>query len=212
MEIDDEPMEHATLRHCVVRFYSDLALETGVYKKLGQTLFEENKALIVCEGNVRGASTHEHCHIQGYSRLSDNQFKVKAREILKPVTPSHMARPLSHKQGDVTELGFQYMCKEYPPKILYQNLIDDDEIEALADASKLLLATRKAGLGQALQALHLDARMGPAACFRGYMVTAIKYYLDQEKLTPPNLKHLVKNLLYKLAMDDPAWIFAVSEL
>jgi hypothetical protein len=212
MEIDEEFMSEATLRHCVVRFYSDKADSDGLYKQLGRALFEDNKALIVCEGNVRGSTTHEHCHIQGYSRLSDNQFKVKARELLKPVTPPQMPRPLSHKQGDVTELGFQYMCKEYPPRILYQNHIDDDEIEALSDASKLLLATRKAGLGQALQELHLDPGMGPAACYNEYYYHGYKYYEAQDKLPPQNFKHMLKGLLYKLDNCNKAWICAVGQL
>jgi len=200
-----------TLRHFTVRFYSDHADATGAYSTLGRTLFGENKALIVCEGNIRGTTTKEHCHVQGYSSLSENQLAVKAREILKPFVPTGISRPLAHKQGDVTELGFQYMCKEYPPKILYQNQIGDDEIAALADASKLLRAEKKGALGQVLRALALDPKTGLRPCYMAYTTTAIKYYKEQDKMPPPNLKAMIKNYLYELDA-DPLWIMAVFEL
>jgi len=214
MEIDEADQMPATptLRHFTVRFYSDHADATGAYSTLGRTLFGDNKALIVCEGNIRGTTTKEHCHVQGYSSLSENQLAVKAREILKPFVPTGISRPLAHKQGDVTELGFQYMCKEYPPKILYQSQICDDEIEALADASKLLRAEKKGALGQVLRALALDPGMGARPCYLAMLGVAIKYYNDQDKMPPPNLKLLVKSALYKLDSDNPSWLTTVFEL
>lgn len=211
MEID-EPMETPTLRHIVARYYSDHAEASGAYKTLGDTLFEGNKSLIVCEGNIRGTTTKEHVHIQGYSRHSDNQLMIKLREILKPFQPESIIRGYSQKQGGVTETGFQYMCKEYPPKILYQQGILDSEIEALADASALLRAAKKAGLGDALKELHLDSSDGARPCYMRYVAAGIKYYQDQGKMVPPNFKHLVKDNLYKLDPTNEAWLYSVFEL
>jgi hypothetical protein len=104
------------------------------------------------------------------------------------------------------------MCKEYPPRILYQNQFAENEIEELADASKLLRAAKKAGLGDALKELRLDPGNGALPCYNVYIASAIKYYHDQGKSWPPNLKHMVKNELCKLDSQNPAWLVQVFAL
>lgn len=213
MEIDPPAtpeMQEPRLTHAVLKYYSDRADYEGAYKRLGDALFE-GKALMTCEGNIRGTSTKEHIHCQGYTALSKNQLSVMIRQHLKEFQPESLQRPYSVRDKPVDAQGFQYMCKEYPPKVLYQRGFDDTEIESLAEKSKLLRAEKKHGLREHLKGLGLTHTMGIGPCYKEYSASAVIYYRDQGKFTPPNFRQLVQDSLYALAPHDKTWISNVLD-
>lgn len=159
------------------------------YSTMCHELYGENKHLCVLEK----IDINAHCHFQGITNLTVRQYDDKFTEL----TSTHYlrkqktnARPVRHeRQGKVDETGFQYMCKEDPPKILSKNGFSDEDIQQLHEQSAEHVAELKCGLKRKIH--ELSPGPDPEALHEKCLDTASDYYEDVDKMPPPNLQKLI---------------------
>lgn len=180
-------------RHTKVTFCSTLNV-TDICKKL----FGQNKCLAVMEK----ATTNPHIHIQGLTDMSESYYN----EQFRLMTQSHWMRhngekhnPVKHSHKDINEKGFQYMCKEGPPCVIYQQLFQPGEIEELHTLSEQHVDQIKHGLKRKLHEIDIEG-MDPSAVHAEYREKGLDYYLHEDKMPPPNFQ---KHVLWAMATKNP---------
>lgn len=181
-----------------------------------KSLFGENKCLVMME--KKGG---DHCHVQGVlSRdISDHEWKTKISPELNAL---HYRRKIEPKSNPVKkrklaadETGFQYMSKELPSSIvLYKQGISDDELQELYEKSNEYREELQAKLGEYIfKACGDELGTRTAAQLHKCMCTAaLQYYVDQDKMHPPNLKMLVRYYMMKYYWVDNRVKEYLSEL
>jgi hypothetical protein len=164
------------------------------YPYMCKKLYGDNKYLCVAEK----MSVNAHVHFQGVTNLTTREYD----DLFTELTCEHYlkrdnkkARPVRHvRAGDVDELGFQYMCKENPPNILARNQFEDEDIQALHEASEEHVQELKCGLKRKLH--ELDPEPTPQDLHRKYRMEGLAYYEASDKMPPPNFQKLVLWAMY----------------
>lgn len=148
------------------------------------------------------ATTNPHIHIQGLTDMSESYYN----EQFRLMTQSHWMRhngekhnPVKHSHKDINEKGFQYMCKEGPPCVIYQQLFQPGEIDELHTLSEQHVEQIKHGLKRKLHEIDTIS-MEPAEIHRVYKKAAARYYLSEDKMPPPNVQ---KHIYWAMMKIDP---------
>lgn len=176
-------------RHTKLRY--DPALD---YPAICHAVYGENKHLCVLEK----VDVNAHVHCQGITNLTQREYDEKFTDL----TANHYlrkqktnARPVRHeRQGKVDETGFQYMCKEDPPKVLSKNGFSDEDIRALHEQSEEHVAELKCGLKRKLH--ELSPESSPQEMHLQYQEEGLAYYESIDKMPPPNYQKLVLWAMY----------------
>lgn len=98
--------------------------------------------------------------------------------------------PVKHSKKEINEKGFQYMCKEGPPAVLFQQGFLPGEIEELHKLSDQHVDQLKHGLKRKLHEIDITG-LDPAETHRRYRKGAMDYYRHEGKMGPPNLQKLI---------------------
>lgn len=193
--------------HLVVKPY-DPSIDYAYYCR---QLFGDNRCLVMME--KKGG---DHCHVQGECVLTEDGVKAIQQEMIAKHYRKKQdltSRPIKKRSREADDLGFQYMAKELPDSVVvYKQGFTDEELCALYDKSNELRAELQSNLGEYLRSKcvrgpgepprHLHKRL----C--GY---AVRYYLDEDKMQPPNIKLLVRHFLGKYYREEDV-IEYLSEL
>jgi len=166
---------------------------------LCKMLFGQNKCLAVLEK----ATTNPHIHIQGLTDMSESYYNEKFRLATQEHWMRHNGEkhnPVKHSKKDINEKGFQYMCKEGPPAVLFQQGFLPGEIEELHKLSDQHVDQLKHGLKRKLHEVDITD-MSPEQVHTEYRVQGIDYYLHEDKMPPPNFQ---KHILWAMATKTPS--------
>jgi hypothetical protein len=112
--------------------------------EISRQLYGDNKALVVAEK----LHVNAHIHFQGYTDLTEQSFRNKLGVLTKDhymrrSLPGQPKYPVKCVKREADDMGFQYLCKEDPPNVLYKNHFTDEDIEELHEASDLYTETLK---------------------------------------------------------------------
>lgn len=179
-------------------------------------LYGENKCLAMLE--KKGG---DHCHVQGVPirEFSPYEWKEKispelnALHYRRKLEPG--SKPVKKRNREADDLGFQYMSKELPSSIvLYKQGFTDGELEELYQKSNEYREELQAKLGEYIyKACGAELGTRSAAQLHKCMCTAaLQYYVDQDKMHPPNLKMLVRYYMMKYYWVDNRVKEYLSEL
>ena len=173
------------------------------YPAIAQELYGTNKALVCAEK----MDVNAHVHFQGYTDYADTTF----RDRTTAATASHYMRkditkrPVRHVKRKLDETGFQYMCKEALPTILYKHQFTDADITEMHEASNEHVQELKEGLRNHLVELDSIKRLvpiEPGKCFKRAIVEAMLYYQAKGTMPPPNVRKLTIWALFPLRTDE----------
>jgi len=120
------------------------------YEAIARSLFLPDKKILVVGENF---TKNKHVHFQGYTDLAERTFNNKRQKLAEKhctrdktnIMYRPNARPISAAKRAVTEVGFQYMCKE-PPSAhnpIFSILFTPEELAELHAASKDLVEKKK---------------------------------------------------------------------
>jgi len=134
------------------------------YAELARDLFGTNKCLIVAEK----LCTNAHVHIQGYfdgserrmeqikAEWADKHYSKQGPPLKNPETGKDInPRPIRCARREVTELGFQYMCKEDRPP-LFSRGFTEHELDVLRGKAEEVKEQYKHGIEDVVHAMELD--------------------------------------------------------
>lgn len=202
-------------RHAVMRRY-DSTLD---YEGFAKFVCGEHPCLIMME--TKGG---EHVHFQGMSDLSKAALKKFAKEwgnnhVLKKrkrEDPNHKDdknfHPVCFKWEDIDWTGFQYCCKEYSKDsvVVYKQGFTEEDLIRLHDSSNLHRDRITAKLGEFVSG-RIDPSAGgsPQELHFSVASAAFDYYVAEAKIHPPNLKQLVRALLYKMYPSDAVRVYLI---
>lgn len=164
------------------------------YEKICKAVYGENQCLCVAEK----LETNAHVHFQGLTNLGKERYddlfaEYTQNHFIRRVKPG--ARPVRHvRSGNVDEVGFQYMCKESPPNVLYKNGFTEQDIEDMHQASEEHVEEVKSGMKRKLHEMEFTGT--PEYVHEEMQVAALKYFISENKFTPPNFQ---KQVLYAMA-------------
>lgn len=177
------------------------------YEHLARSICGDSQCLIMME--TKGG---EHAHFQGMTNLPKKELLAIAKEwgedhVLKKrkrSNPVHAddkkftALRFSWKDHDWT--GFQYCCKEYTNDsvLVYKQGFTEQDLIDLHENSNRHREVLSAKLGEFVSGqLDLSTPGTPKELHFRVARAAFRYYVAEEKMHPPNLKQLVRTLLYK---------------
>ena len=136
-----------------------------------------------------------HYHFQGTPR---EDFKPK--EFVKEMNANHplqaisdkRIRPWGFRSKEADDDGFQYMLKEDGAEVCYSVHFTDEELDEIREASKAYREELKSRM-PAYVAAKLGKRKfdDPVDLHAAYRTHAFEYYLQEDKLPPPNFQKLV---------------------
>lgn len=181
-----------TLVHLVVQPY-DPSLD---YVFFATRVFSTNRCLFMLE--KKGG---DHLHIQGETSLSDKEFAKLQSEMLTEVhyrkKMDKKSHPVKKRKREADVLGFQYMCKELDTSVVVfkQGFSDEDlkELHASSDAAREEL---KSNLGEyVVGSIDTTDEPSPQVLHKRVCRAAVKYYLAEDKMQPPNLRLLCRHIL-----------------
>lgn len=193
--------------HLVVKPY-DPSLD---YVDFCRKAFGENKCLAMLE--KKGG---DHLHIQGIPAVGNGVLG----DLKEGLTMNHYRKkagdachPVKKRKREADDMGFQYMAKELPSSVVvYKQGFTDEDLQELYEKSEKYREELQSQLGE-----YLRDRCGSGADYRTprdlhkrLCVLAIEYYMDLDKMPPPNLKALVR---YNMAKHyrSPAVVEYLSE-
>jgi len=178
--------------HLVVKPY-DPSLD---YEAFCKKAFEDNTCLAMLE--KKGG---DHLHIQGFSTLDEVAFNLLQSTMLTNLhyrkSQDKNSHPVKKRKREADNVGFQYMCKELDSSVVVykQGLTDSDlkEFHAASDAHREEL---KSQLGEyVVGSVNIGDAPSPQKLHKRVCRAAVKYYLAEEKMHPPNLKLLCRHIL-----------------
>ena len=153
---------------------------------------------------VEKFDTNSHVHMQGQTDMAQRVFDDYCRELCKDhyKYKDPKARPIHHSRRRIDEEGYKYMCKENPVAcrhVLAKNMFTDEELTELWEKSELYVKEMKEGLRKHLSStVPLDD--DPAKLHADYRLSGLEYYIDQDKMPPPNFQ---KHILWAMARAEP---------
>lgn len=175
-------------------------------------LFGMNKCLVMVER--KGG---EHGHIQGEEILPQTECDKYIRSLnglhyLKKLDPNR--RPVKRRKLEATEEGFQYMSKELPTSaVVYKQGFTDADLEELYAKSNEYREELQCKLGEYLVSKVVRASgEGARQLHKRLCGAALQYYMDQDKMCPPNIKLLVRHFMLKYWGKDSDVFEYLSEL
>jgi len=163
--------------------------------KVCTDLFDLNRCLCVLH---KGKHENPHWHFQGETERTDVDAYIKtltenhSKRIAKPTS-----RPAKRMKTEVTEDGYQYMLKESPPVVVWSSGHFTPEIIAeLHEKSQGHVQELKQQMYyyviEKLANVKEDLSVADAKTLHGYWRRiALSYYLDEDKMPPPNFQKLV---------------------
>lgn len=135
------PTREPTLRHFKAQYD-----QLWDYKKICQKFFISSKPyLAVKEHPV----TNAHVHFQGYSYAGDDAYEAMRGRLSKTHhlrKENKNKRPVSVAKRAVTDIGFQYMCKDLSVPPLAVNLFTPEDLATMKAHSTMLVQELKANL------------------------------------------------------------------
>lgn len=185
-----------TFRHSVICY--DPSID---WAAVCAALFQAEKPYLCVAEKL---DTNGHVHMQGKTKLSQRDFDKLAKDLLKDhyKFKDPKARPIHHMRRETTEEGYQYMCKENPVQtrnILAKNMFTDAELTELWEKSEFHVKELKEGLRKYLYE-KVPMEENPAELHAAYRLSGIEYYIEQDKMPPPNFQ---KHILWAMALADP---------
>jgi len=168
-------------------------------EEVAEELFGDNQHLVVLH---KGKHENPHWHFQGYTSTTPGGVKehlvaLAAGHSKKIASPK--SRPVKRMVKEVTDVGFQYMMKEGVDSVVVSQGFTPEELEELHAKSEEHVASLKNQLYEYLEA-HLTIDDVPKTVHGKARQLAMKYYLEAEKMPPPNLQKLVLWHMLRLAM------------
>jgi len=85
-------------------------------------------------------TTNAHVHFQGYSRIGDDSLKKKITRLAKThhlKKENKHQRPVCMAKREVTDVGFQYMCKDLTRPPLAVNMFTPDDLAEMKAKSTM---------------------------------------------------------------------------
>lgn len=182
-----------TLRHFVITF--DPAYREHRWEDICKAVFDDNKCLVVAEK----LHVNAHVHVQGYTKYGFSAFAQK----IKTLTRDHWRlavggkRIVRHNKGETDSFGFQYICKEAKPNILYMQQFTETDILRLHEDSVKRVNELKNTLKHHLHSIGEDwvLEADPEKLHAIYRIAGFKFYADQGKMPPPNFQKQVLNAM-----------------
>jgi len=133
-------------REPTLRHFKALYDQLWDYKKICSRFFlPTHPYLAVKEHPV----TNAHVHFQGYANNSEKSFKAKLGRLSKTHhlrKENKNQRPISMAKRAVTDIGFQYMCKDLTVAPLAVNLLTAEDLAAMHAKSTLLVKELKTNI------------------------------------------------------------------
>lgn len=141
--------------------------------------------------------TNPHIHVQGTTDYSATRIKQLQD---KHITSVHPFKKLAFKRHiirnckkDVTEKGFQYLCKQPEPSIVCSYGFTPEEIAELHALSNTHVAELKTKYAEPLD--MVTPCLPPEVYHHKLIRAAGLYYAEAEKQRPPQLKQLIINYM-----------------
>lgn len=188
------------LQHLVVKPY-DPSLD---YIDFSKKAFGANRCLLMLE--KKGG---DHLHIQGMTDLSVKDFTHLQTELLTSVhyrkKEDAKTHPVKKRKREADEIGFQYMCKELESSVvIFKQGFTDEDLEDLHAASNAHREELKSQLGEYITgSVNRGDGETPQVLHKRIARAAVRYYLAEDKMQPPNLRGLVRHVLVsKYTADD----------
>lgn len=182
---------------------------------LAISLFLQNKCLVVLH---KGKNENPHWHFQGETELDESEIKKKLAEVAQGHTKkvsNPNSRPVKRRKVDADDLGYQYMMKEDPPKVVYSRGFTEEELDELHEASKDHVEQLKNQLQYYLvdkiKWEEEDGKMiNPKDLHPQFRRHAINYYMEEDKMPPPNLQKLILWYMLKMSKDKVVHRYMVN--
>jgi len=143
--VPDKQSGESTLYHFKIKYD-----QTWDYQKICERFFDKSKQFLCNIEHLNEPNCH--VHFQGWSNSCKNTMKARITRLVKH---HHLrkfekgCRPSSMKDSDVTQRGFQYMCKDTKSLkyVLARNMFTDEEIfqlkaQSLEHVKKLKTSVR----------------------------------------------------------------------
>lgn len=188
------------LQHLVVKPY-DPSLD---YVNFAKKVFGANRCLLMLE--KKGG---DHLHIQGETELSVKDFNDFQTDLLTNVhyrkKEDAKTHPVKKRKREADEIGFQYMCKELLSSVvIYKQGFSDEDLQELHASSNAHREELKSQLGEYITgSVNRTDGEAPQVLHKRIARAAVKYYLAEDKMQPPNLRLLVRHVLVtKYTADD----------
>jgi len=184
------------------------------YDKICQGLFGSGKCLAMLE-DKKGKIKAPHVHIQGETTMNEVDLRAFIKELgdqhyERSLNKRHDARPVKRRTVEADDKGFQYMCKEDGREVLYKQVLTDQDMEDMHEASELHMDEVKNGLRDHLW-LRCPKETSPPALHLMMRRLALAWYCDQDKFTPPNFQKLVLHAMAKCPWVTPDIFDYVAE-
>ena len=177
-----------------------------------EEIFGDKKCLCMME--KKGG---DHLHVQGETHLDDKVLDAYLKQVAnlhyrRKQDPS--SRPIKRRKTVADDKGFQYMSKELPNSVvIYKQGFTDEDLQELYDKSNELREELQSKLGEYLVSTFVSGSSDtPRDMHKRLCSAALKYYMDQDKMCPPNIKLLVRHFFLKYWGSDPRVVEYLSEL
>jgi len=176
-------------------------------KRICADIFGDREYLCVLHKGK--GSKNPHWHFQGETDLTQDQigaYLKKACSAHAAYISNHKGRPFRQDKKEVTHVGYQYMLKEDPPVVVHASEeFDEDRIADLHEMSMEYVQEIKDNLYNHLQEKQDECpRTDAEGKHKYYKLVAGNYYLNSDKMPPPNFQKLVLFCLARIYRDDEA--------
>lgn len=172
------------------------------YNSIGEQLYD-GRFLIMIEQ----LGTNPHVHFQGETKSSFVSYRNKfalltAEHYARKQDPN--CRPVKHSNKEITDKGFQYMCKEknYAQHVLARRGFTDEDLDKLHEASEEHVDELKNGLKRKWDQVSSND-VSYSDMPRRLFFVAFDYYIEVDKVPPPNLKRRCFYETYKKYRGKP---------
>ena len=191
------------LQHLVVNPY-DPSLD---YVEFAKQAFGGNRALFMLESKQK-----PHLHIQGELSCTLKYFTMLKEVLLTkkhykfvaweaetdPKKKKDLAcHPCKKRKREADEIGFQYMCKDLDSSmVVFKQGFTDEDLEELHANSNAHREELKGKLGEYIVGeVNRGDGEAPQVLHKRIARAAVKYYLAEDKMQPPNLRALIRHIL-----------------
>lgn len=172
---------------------------------VAERIFTTGRHLVVLH---KGKNENPHWHFQGETEIPGKELDALIKEFCtnhSKYIKSKAARPAKRVKGDVTELGYQYMLKEDPPIVVSQNGFTEEDISELHQKSQDHVDSLKNQLRDYLYEIE-DRKpchnYDPKEAHRRWRHRGIEYYINADKMPPPNFQKLLIWYMIKRFQDN----------
>jgi len=164
---------------------------------------------------IEKVGTNSHLHLQGETVYSQKTVESKQSELINKIHYIRKLDPKKHicrtSHGEVSERGYQYICKEDLVKVVSSRGFTDDDIAALHAASEEHVQELKCGYKRKLDEVDYS---GDAEDYHLKLALAFcDYYHEEKRNCPPQAGALVLNYInQKIPRCEKLRLYATKKL